>query len=150
MVNPTMADETIKTKTAKLLALTALSKDDVVAEKTLDIVLEQLGESSAFFRARAEEGFFDEASAEKAIKIAIGGETIAEKLMSGLETPIQQDGQTKPAYLAAADHLDLVAEILRGLALYPEWKDYYDDMARKLNEYSAGFRNDPDSSFRMI
>ena len=128
----------------------ALSEDDVVAERTIDIAYDQLTQSATFFRERADEGFFDEQSASKARDIATANERLAAAIMDDPQKELEFNGETMPAYIATAHHLDRIAEVLRGMQLYPEWNEYYDDMARKLNEYANGLRLDPDSSFRAI
>jgi hypothetical protein len=134
----------------RVFELTALSKDDVVAETTLELACDHLQRSAVFFYERLEEGFFHENSIEKVRNIAETNEMLTAALLDDYTKDIEFQGKNTPAYIAAADQLDLIADVLRKLELFPEWKEYYDDMARKLNEYSVGLRNDPQSSFRAI
>jgi len=130
---------------------TALSKEDVVAVRTVDLVIEQLQQSAMFFRARLDEGnFFAEQSIELAQDLAEKSEILSQHLSQNHMAEIEFDGALVVVHLAAAEHIDRLAKVLRGLNLNPEWKEYYDDIARKLDEYANGLRIDPESSFRAI
>ncbi|WP_108814566.1 hypothetical protein [Loktanella sp. Alg231-35] len=129
---------------------TALSSDDVVAERTVDLVIQQLQQSAMFFRERLDEGFFAEQSIEVARELGQKSERLAGQLAQDHRAEIEFDGEEMSAHLAAAQHIERLAKVLRGLNLDPEWKEYYDDIARKLNEYANGLRLDPESSFRFI
>ncbi len=129
----------------------ALSKDDVLAIRTVDLVIEQLQQSAMFFKARLEEGnFFAEQSVDVARELAEKSDFLAHQLSQDYMAEIEFDGNLVAAYLAASKHIERLAKVLRELNLNPEWKEYYDDIARKLNEYANGLRIDPESSFRAI
>lgn len=130
---------------------TALSKDDVVAERTVDLVIYQFRQSTMFFKARIEQGnFFEGKSIDVARELAEKSELLADQLSQDYMAEIEFNGELVATYLAASSHLERLATVLRQLNLKPEWKEYYDDIARKLNEYANGLRIDPESSFRAI
>lgn len=134
----------------KIFEQTALSKGDVVAERTVDLVIYQLQQSAMFFRERLEEDAVAIERIDDVGELARKSEFLAGQLAKDHKAEIDVDGESLLVYLAAADHIDHLAEIVRAMNLNPEWKEYYDDIARKLNEYANGLRIDPDSSFRFI
>lgn len=140
----------IASKAAHILNATALSEDDVLVETTIDVVTFQLMQSVHFFQSRLEENAVAEAAIPRIQSYCEKGEKFARLLNEDYAQEIEILGESMPVYIATALHLNELADQLRAMNLNPEWKEYYDDMARKLDEYAEGLRLDPTSSFRAI
>lgn len=137
-------------KASAILNATALSKDDVVATPTIELAIYNLNESAGFFRRMIDSGGVEGGALARVTTYCDNGEMLAAKLADDYLEVIEFSGKSMPVHLAAADHLQVIAWQLREMHLNPEWKEYYDDMARKLDEYAEGLRIDPQSSFRGI
>mmetsp|Transcript_2975 Transcript_2975/g.5203 ORF Transcript_2975/g.5203 Transcript_2975/m.5203 type:complete len:144 (+) Transcript_2975:1221-1652(+) len=140
----------LQTKAATILVRTALSKDDVVAETTIEIVSYQLTESVQFFRQMIADGGVSEQSMDMIVNLCENGEMLHGLLNKDYNQEIEFSGTRMPVYKATSEHLRVLAGVLRKLILHPEWNEYYNDMARKLDEYADGLSLDPTSYFRAI
>lgn len=145
---PFMSD--IAKKASEVLVATALSYDDVLPEKTIDLATYQMEQSVQFFRRTMDDGGVADSAMPRILSLVDTSERLITLLNDDFAQNIEFFGETMPVHVAVAKHLNALAEEVRAMTLYPEWKEYYDDIARKLDEYALALKHDPTSMFRAI
>ncbi len=130
--------------------LTALGVEDIVPENVVDLAVTYLDGAAGFFSERLNEGSITEAAVDDTEKLISAARFISAALSENPLQPVESPDGEKPAHVIGAIVLEDIANVVRSLNLNPEWKEYYDDMARKMDEYAASLRSNPENSFRFI
>lgn len=141
-------------KARHILELTALSVDDVQPIPILELANEHLTGLEEFFAVTLPRGGLDEATCLYLDRLASAAGYLARQLgedphgMIPVEDRALNSERDMPVYIVVAGFFDDMAQVLRDLDLHPEWNAYYDDMARKLNEYAVALRRGTDTLIR--
>ncbi|MEM5476038.1 hypothetical protein [Pacificibacter sp. AS14] len=137
-----------------ILERTSLSIDDVQPIPILEMANEHLTGLAEFFSVTLPRDRLENETCTYLDRLASAASYLAKELsqdphrMIPVEDRALNKEQNMPVYLVVAGFFDDMAQVLRDLELYPEWNDYYDDMARKLTEYAVALRRGTDTVIR--
>lgn len=141
-------------KARHILERTTLSVKDVLPIPILELADQHLTGLEEFFAVTLPREGLDEATCLYLDRLASAAGYLAKQLgedphgMISVEDRALNSELEMPVYIVVAGFFDDMAQVLRDLDLHPEWKDYYADMARKLNEYAVALRRGTDTRIR--